>query len=199
MTLRVLDLFPGFGGASQAFLDAGDDVLRIENNPLLNNVPNTHMMDVEDLLQMLQEYAVARGPERYDLVWASPPCLEFSQAYAAPGPTARREGVEFEPNMNPMRCAKEIIDLLQPKWWVIENVRGACPHFNAELGKPAQVIGPLVLWGRVPELKLPEGYTHRKADQDKRWSPLRANHRALIPLEVSAALRRAIVSQTQIV
>jgi hypothetical protein len=197
MTLRVLDLFSGLGGASQAFVDAGDEVLRIENNILLKDVPNTHMMDVVDLHAFLAEYHVARRP--YDLVWASPPCLEFSNAYNAPKPRALRAGEDFEPSTDLVKAAMDIIELLEPRWWVIENVRGACPHLNPILGEPRQVIGAFVLWGHYPNLILPRDFKHNKRDQDKRHSPLRANHRAKIPLEVSQAMRRAILTQRKIV
>ena len=44
--MRVLDLFSGMGGFSEAFLLAGDEVVRVENNPLLSEVPRTSMEDV---------------------------------------------------------------------------------------------------------------------------------------------------------
>jgi site-specific DNA-cytosine methylase len=197
LTLRVLDLFSGFGGASQAFVDAGDEVLRIENNILLKDVPHTHLMDVVDLHAFLAEYHVARRD--YDLIWASPPCYEFSNAYAAPKPTAAREGRDFEPSTALVEAALDIIELLEPRWWVIENVRGACPHLNPILGKPRQVIDAFVMWGHFPQLILPEGFKHSKAKADKRHSPLRANHRAKVPLEISQAMRRAVVTQQKIV
>jgi len=197
MTLRVLDLFSGLGGASQAFVDAGDEVLRIENNVLLKDVPHTHLMDVVELHAFLAEYHVARRD--YDLIWASPPCLEFSNAYNAPKPRAIREGRDFEPSTALVEAALDIIDLLEPKWWVIENVRGAIPHLNPILGKYRQVCGSFVLWGHFPELILPKDFKHSKYEADQRHSPLRANHRAKVPLEVSKAMRRAITSQQKIV
>ena len=48
--MRVLDLFSGLGGASQAFLDHGHDVVRIENNPLLSGITNTCIMGVDEFL-----------------------------------------------------------------------------------------------------------------------------------------------------
>jgi hypothetical protein len=39
--MRVLDLFSGLGGFSEAFVQAGDEVVRVENNPLLSEVPCT--------------------------------------------------------------------------------------------------------------------------------------------------------------
>lgn len=50
MNKHFLDLFSGLGGASEAFLkDASNwNVLRIDNNPLLSEVPNTVIMDLND-------------------------------------------------------------------------------------------------------------------------------------------------------
>jgi hypothetical protein len=199
MTLRVLDLFSGLGGASEAFVKAGDEVLRIENNPLLEATPHTHLMDVVDLHAFLAEYHVGRTD--YDLVWASPPCHEFSNAYGAPKAIAYREGREHNPSMALIEAARDIIELLNPRWWVIENVRGACPWINPLLGQPRQVLGPIVLWGHFPHLIMPEGWRHRKGDEPNgsRHSPIRSNIRAKIPLEVSEALRKAITTQQKIV
>ena len=44
--MKVLDLFSGLGGFSEAFLLAGDEVVRVENNPLLSEVPATTQQDV---------------------------------------------------------------------------------------------------------------------------------------------------------
>ena len=42
--MKMLDLFSGLGGASEAMLANGWEVLRIENNPELALVPNTKIM-----------------------------------------------------------------------------------------------------------------------------------------------------------
>ena len=39
----MLDLFSGLGGFSEAFVLAGDEVVRVENNPLLSEVPLFNM------------------------------------------------------------------------------------------------------------------------------------------------------------
>ena len=46
MQLNVFGGFAGLGGAEQAFVDAGDNVLRVDNNPLLKDVE--HMI-IDDL------------------------------------------------------------------------------------------------------------------------------------------------------
>jgi len=191
----MLDLFSGLGGASEAFMDHdGWQVTRFENNPALGWVLNTKLIDVEKLIQVHPPGGLHGA---FELIWASPPCREFSRGFAAPGPTAQREGRDFEPDMKLVEAAKRIIDELKPKYWVIENVIGAIPHFEELLGNPRQIIGPFVLWGNFPFISMPVNYVHLKSENDT-WSsdPLRANRKALIPFEVSQALLSALESQT---
>ena len=184
----MLDLFSGLGGASQAFLMNYEwAVLRYENNPKLADVPCTTLCD-------LLTYKIECRHE-IELIWASPPCLEFSQAYDAPRSIARREGIEFEPDLKLVCRAIEIIEELKPKHWVIENVVGAIADFEPLLGAPRQIIGPFVLWGNFPYIHMPKDFNHSKADIDKRWSDLRSNIRAQIPIEISEGLRGALDNQ----
>ena len=44
LKMKVLDLFSGLGGASEAMLSNGWEVQRIENNMLLKGVPNTNII-----------------------------------------------------------------------------------------------------------------------------------------------------------
>lgn len=67
---RVLDLFSGLGGWSEAFVAHGYDVTRVEMEPRFSSVPRTVQADV-----LTWE---PDGP--YDLVLASPPCEGFSVA-----------------------------------------------------------------------------------------------------------------------
>jgi len=193
----MLDLYSGLGGASEAMLRAGWDVLRIENNPLLAGVENTVMMNVEDLKPVPSE------DRQIDLVWASPPCRDFSLAFGAPGPTAQRAGLEWEPDLSLMLKAKEIIDTVKPRFWCIENVHGSSRHFEPYLGKPRLIIGPFYLYGNFPLFEMPPDFNHQKTGPgsgDKHSSdPLRANYRALVPFEISEELRLAIEFQKRIV
>ena len=56
-------------------------VHRFDNNPALEIVPNT---TIADLNQMVEGHDWVG----FDLITASPPCLDFSNAYSAPRPTA---------------------------------------------------------------------------------------------------------------
>ena len=104
--MKVLDLFSGLGGASEAFLKAGHEVLRIENNPLLGEIPNTETMCVFELRDFLVEnHAIQNGDKKQiDLIWASPPCDEFSLGYNAPYAIHTRENPNepYQPNLEPL-------------------------------------------------------------------------------------------------
>lgn len=193
--MKMLDLFSGLGGASQPFLDHDWEVLRLENNPLLAEVPNTRICDI-----MVINFDDMPSPQNpLELIWASPPCLEFSNAFSAPKPTARREGKEFEADLSLMLKAKEIIDFAKPNYWVIENVVGAIKDFTPHLGAPRQIIGPFVLWGNFPYLIVPDDFAHSKRLSDRHSAnPLRVNFKALIPYPLADSLRRALEEQRSI-
>tara|TARA_R110000823_G_scaffold243495_2_gene367719 strand:+ start:366 stop:953 length:588 start_codon:yes stop_codon:yes gene_type:complete len=189
----MLDLYAGFGGQSEAYLKAGWDILRIDNNPMLSEVPNMVVMDAIDLEpngNVLLDF---------DYIHASPPCLEFSTAFSAPRGKAHRAGdIDYQPSLELLHEALRIIKVVEPKFWSIENVKGSIKYFAPILGPPRLIVGAWVYWGNFPlfdpsTLKLPT-----KAMQDKRWSPLRANYRAHIPLCVSQAFLGAMQSQRSI-
>jgi site-specific DNA-cytosine methylase len=107
----MIDLFSGLGGASSAFIkDSEWSVLRYESNPLLEHVPCTILCD-------LKTYEIHCRHE-VDLVWASPPCNEFSLGFHAPRSKAIRAGEDYEPDLSLIFRAKEIIDALNPRYWV---------------------------------------------------------------------------------
>jgi hypothetical protein len=187
----MIDLFSGLGGASEAFIqDPNYSVLRYDNNPAFENLPGTTICD-------LLNYEIKIRHD-IDLIWASPPCLEFSTAYSAPKSVAQRAGIEYKPNLDLVKRAIEIIEDLEPKYFVIENVAGASKDFEALLGKPRQIVGCFFLWGNFPLIHVDRDFEHLKADNDDRHSELRSNIRAKIPLEISEGIKEAIENQTSI-
>ena len=192
--MKMLDLFSGLGGASEAMLNHGWEVKRIEKNPELVLVPNTEIMDVYDLGQLL-DINIADGhyPDQPTLIWASPPCTDFSNGFSSPKSIAIRAGEKYNPQeaIDMVIETKRIIDLIQPKYWILENVRGSIKYISEILGPPRLIIDSIVLWGRFPLWAMPPNYKHVKEDA---WSttPLRANIRAKIPYEVSDACRQSI-------
>ena len=187
----IWDLCSGLGGWTQAF---EKHVYRFDNSDLIcARVPGTFPHDVRDWKKWIYKYP------KPDVIVASPPCLEFSNGYSAPRPKAKREGIEFNPDLSILKACKEIIDFINPKWWIIENVAGASKDFTQELGMPPrQIIGPMLLWGYFPYLPI----THARMGENGKtqdWNigdPLRANKRAMIPLEVSQALHDVCFTQT---
>ncbi len=204
MKKHFLDLFSGLGGASEAFLqdERNWSVLRIDNNPLLCDVPNTRIMDIRDI----QAYSPRKTrhwfpvPARIECIWASPPCTEFSGGFHSPKSKAARAGKleEYNPDLSLLQSALDIIKICEPKYWVIENVIGSIRYFEPILGKPKQIIGPYVLWGNFPTILCDEASLKGKKKTDYGPSELRPNYRALVDIEVSRSLKSAIESQYQI-
>lgn len=194
---RMIDLCSGLGGASEAFVQAGWEVLRIDNNPLMSGVPHTTIRDIFDFEEWIENNILAMDHHvTPDLIWFSPPCLEFSMAYSSPRSLAHRAGEEWNPSTEILECGMRIIDLLKPKYFVIENVKGAIKYFEPLLGPPNQINQSYVLWGIFPGFVPPCFPT--KHEKDKRHSPIRANIRAKVPIEISESLLKAIDWQKSI-
>lgn len=195
---RILDLCSGLGGASEAFsAHPSWDVVRVEVNPDLSSVPHTIQRDVLSWMDWVHELPPIHA------IWASPPCLEFSNAYDAPKPRALRAGENFEPSLEILTACLEIIAYLRIRdgcdKWIIENVAGAIPHFQEAVGRYRQTVGPFVLWMSrgLPNLILDYSFHHSKAGADT-WStdPLRANKKGKIPIQVSEAYLEALLQPT---
>lgn len=175
MSSRVmLDLCCGLGGASQAMCERGWIVVSV------------------DIDQKFEPAIVADvhhwsySGQRPDLVWASPPCVEFARESM---PWSRTGS---EPDMSIVLSCKRIIDETQPRYWIIENVRGAVPWFRRYLGEPALVVNPYFLWGHFPllgKIRL----TNRRSKESYHSS--KSAERAEIPYPISLAVALAIEAQ----
>ncbi len=165
--MRMLDLFAGMGGASRAMRVRGWDVVTVDNAPEL----------APDIRADIRDWQPSSNLVGVDLVWASPPCTEFSLARVGPRPA---------PNMGCLDAALHIIGELRPRWWVIENVRGACRIFRPRLGPYVQSHGPVFLWGVFPwfEARVPPYKTKTSGDN-------KARRRAVTPYVISEALALA--------
>lgn len=198
----ALDLFSGLGGASEAFmLHPQWDVVRIEYNPLLKDVPNTIIQDVlawREWLPPLIE-SMGRPPT---LVWASPECKYFSFAYNSPRSRAARAGEDYTPPTDQVEAIAAIIKWLKetyamPKFWIVENVNGSVEFFEPHIGPLKRKIGGVFLYGEFPFLSLPENFEHSKFENDvSSNNPLRYNIRSLIPMEISQAVLDAVHTQS---
>lgn len=172
----MLDLYSGTGGASAAFRRAGWEVVTVDNDP-------QHRPDVLIDLRRWQWEG-----ERPELVWASPPCTEFSRTSM---PWCRAKGPPA-PSMELVEAALRVVQETQPHYWVLENVRGAVPYLAPLLGAPRVVAGPFHLWGYFPpfRLELP-AFKERLGSRD-------VVKRAAVPPRLSAALLAAVTRQPEL-
>ena len=187
---RMLDLFSGLKGASQAFqVDPNWEVITVDNNPDLE--PDI-CCDIENLW-LHPEFQKWKKYE-FDLIWASPPCVEFYKVLAPFYP----DHYGTKPNMNLVESSIAIIELLKPTHWVIENTKSGAKFIKKKLGAWRQIHGPFYLWGKYPLFDAKIDRNH-KANNDV-WSsnPLRSNIKAKIPLEISRNLLDVIQNQKKL-
>lgn len=162
----MLDLFCGLQGASQAMRERGWNVHAVDIQG--------HFIPRPDELADLREWSW-HGP-RPDLVWASPPCVEFSRESMPWCRTGK------QPSLDLVQAAVRIVEECRPRFWVIENVRGAVPY----LGPPAMRHGPWHLWGRFPT------FTCEVEFFKERLSSRQREERAKLPRSLSVALAGAV-------
>jgi hypothetical protein len=170
MTFRMLDLFSGLGGASAAMRERGWVVTTMDNNRDFH----------PDIVADIKDYHRFAGLS-FCLIWASPPCEEFSREFMPWCKTGK------EPSMELVEAAWRVIQSLHSRFWVIENTRGAVKWFEPLLGPPAWISNPIYLWGHFPPLpKL------RLNMRKEKMSSTRSAERAKIPYEVSLAMAISI-------
>ena len=180
----IIDLCSGSGSATGIWQSMGYTVYRYD----IVGSPRhyTHLRDLSNPDQCRQIIHDHRNDDIL-LIWASPPCTEYSDA------NKLTYDPEFIPDTMIWRNCMGIIDGLDPDFWIIENVRGA----QRTWGEARQKHGAYYLWGNFPVFnvfeKIPAKGVRsfrsniRKSDR-ARWS-------AIIPLPISLGLYRAIVGQ----
>ena len=173
--MRMLDLGCGLKGASKAFKERGWDVVTLDIDPRFE----------PDIVADLRTWSTS---EYFDFIWASPVCTEFAK-FAMPCwyPPAALPA----PDMSLVLASKRIIDECKPRYWVIENVRGAVPFFESVLGRPSLVLSPYFLWGHFPNV----GVKRTWGTKTKHLSSSAKAERARIPAVISLALAEAIEQQ----
>ena len=194
---RMLDLFSGLKGASKAFINSDEwEVITIDNNPDLNP---TYCMSVEDLInsELLASWviwAADNGEPYFDLIWASPPCIEFFKCLAP----WFEEYYGEQPSMDLVKLSRYLITCLQPPTWIIENTKSGAYFMTDLLGKPRQKLGPFYLWGNFPLLNVDIPDNHKAGVDPGNKNPLRSNIRAKIPYILSQDLHDTLKYQKKL-
>jgi site-specific DNA-cytosine methylase len=192
----LIDLCSGLGGASEAFMHSKNwVVLRFDKDPRFAGVlPNTHFIDLTDPLQailILQDFVKTsiktHGDFEEIVVWASPPCTEFSLA---------NPNRPSDPDLRIVKTCIHVIELLEPDAWLIENVKGAISHFRPLLGEFSQNIDAFFFWGSFPLISLRDRVKHHKPQNHSSANPLRPNLRAYVPMHISQGFLDGLDCQT---
>lgn len=125
--LRAIDLYSGVGGWSAGLQMAGVEVVgSFERWPAANktnrhnNRHSTYTVDIRNL-------PLAQLPRDVDVVVGSPPCTEFSYAN-------RGGGGDLADGLKDIVAFLNVVDLLRPRWWVMENVPRVAAVIEKELG-----------------------------------------------------------------
>lgn len=220
--MKVLDLYSGMGGWTQAFVDRGHEVIHVD-------MEERFSPDIQaDVLKLTVDDL--KGP--WDVITASPPCVAFSLAGAGKGKVRWKKEAHavFGPrvpidDVSLLGCAMVIHTLglvagLGPRYWFLENPQGGLKTmgFMKALGEPVTItwcqysetegrktMKPTNIWGKFPDTWTPRERCqngdpcHEAAPRGARTGTQglpNADLRAKIPydlsLEVCIAVERAI-------
>ena len=173
----MVDLFSGRGGASKVMRERGWRVLTVDIDPSFR----------PDVVADIRKLPLRLGA-RPDLLWASPPCTEFSRKSMPPSwfPDAP------EPDLSCIEATWAAVHALRPKFWIMENVRGAIPY----LGRPRLFVQPIALWGEFPPLQIRRRWIPKYYRRHYTAGAYDPSLRAEIPEDLSWAVASAIEAWT---
>ena len=195
--LVCVDLFSGLGGFSQAMVDRGWKVIRVDNDPKFK--PN--------ICADVRELTATDFPNKVDLLVSSPPCECFSVA------SISKHWVNYVPDRDTLEAIGLVYytlflkDAIRPRFWVLENPRCMLRRiiglpkvttYWASWGEP--YLKPTDLWGELPPMEWPKPRHWIRAprgSKDTLQNPsLSRAERAKIPYKLSEALAIAVERTT---
>ena len=108
---KCLDLFSGTHSFTKVARELGYECVSLDISP-------KHSPDI--VCDILEFDFTVWAPGTFEFIWASPPCTLFSVA-AAHMFTEEERNQRFERGKAVARRALEVVEYLQPKWYVFEN------------------------------------------------------------------------------
>jgi len=190
-----MDLCSGKGGFSQAFVQAGWQVITVDIEAKFKPTVIADITKI-DWEQFKRDYLHDESP---DVLLESPPCERFSIAC----PQWPKLGIKKA--MEIVGACLEAVVILKPKYWLLENPRGRLRWF---LGKPGKTIRYsdydletkaeklTDFWGNIPLPMVKHERFLNVGHVEKHWfatyvstSP---SERAKIPLGVSQAVLQGV-------
>lgn len=181
MTVNVLDLYCGLGGWAYGFIEKNCNITGYDILDFSNKYPGNFVK--ADLLTF-NDFPSA------DIIVASPPCTDFSKSSF---PESWKSVQRYPPNiplaMKLFNRVYEIVNQITPKYFIIENVRGAQKY----VGKAIMHTGSRYFWGNFPLFSVGDatdiyGKTNIPPSKD------RASLRSFIPGSISRAFADSVLN-----
>lgn len=136
MYKSILDLCGGTGSWSKPYREAGYSVTVVD--PLADKIGGNYSGTVGEFLDELQ---AEDFPPRFHGVLAAPPCDHFSVSGAQYWPAKDADG-RTAAAVQIVRDCLEVIDLVKPEFWALENPVGRIEKLVPEIGPRMLVFNP---------------------------------------------------------